>query len=89
MSIFLVASLFAGIVSHFSLYFLDRFIDTHKVLHLIIQGGLSGLLGLLTYIMFLGFMRADEYNFAIKKIKAATFGKKVVLPSLDEETHQH
>lgn len=87
--IFLIASLLAGIVSHFFLYFLDRFINTHKVLHLIIQGGLAGLLGLVTYIMALGFMRAAEYSFAIKKIKSIISGKKVILPSLDEESHQH
>ncbi|MEK7565257.1 MAG: murein biosynthesis integral membrane protein MurJ [Patescibacteria group bacterium] len=84
-STFILGSVLAGFSAHYMLYFLDRFIDTHKVLHLIIQGGLSGLVGLLAYLLVLGFSGIEEYIFFIQKIKSS---RKIILPNLDEETHQ-
>lgn len=83
--IFIFGSLAAGFSSHYALYFMDRFIDTHKVLHLMIQGGLAGLIGLTAYFLVLSFSGIEEYRFVVEKIK---FSKKIILPNLDEETHQ-
>ncbi len=84
-SVFILGALVAGFLAHYTLYFIDRFIDTHKVLHLIIQGLLSGLVGLVAYFVVLGFSGIEEYKFIVEKIKSS---KKIILPNLDEETHQ-
>ncbi|MDP3764205.1 MAG: murein biosynthesis integral membrane protein MurJ [bacterium] len=84
-SIFIFGAVAAALASHYTLYFIDRFIDTHKVLHLIIQAGLAGLAGLIAYVLILGFSGIEEYKFIVEKIKSS---KKIILPNLDEETHQ-
>lgn len=82
---FLFSSVAAGLAAYAMLYFMDRFVDTHKVLHLMIQGGLAGLVGIAVYILVLGLIGSEEIKQAIKKIRS---GKKIILPNLDEETHQ-
>lgn len=83
--IFVVSAVAAGLAAYAVLHFMDRFLDTHKVLHLIIQGGSAGLTGLAAYLLAAGLFGAEEIKLALGKI---SFKKKIVLPSLDEETHQ-
>ncbi|MFY9493212.1 MAG: murein biosynthesis integral membrane protein MurJ [Minisyncoccia bacterium] len=83
--VFVVAAAAAGAAAYAMLYFLDRFLDTHKVLHLIIQGGLAGFFGLAVYLLVTGLFSIEEVSQILRKIK---LGKKIILPSLDEETHQ-
>ena len=83
--VFVLAAAAAGAAAYAMLYFLDRFLDTHKVLHLIIQGGLAGFFGLAVYLLVTGLFSIEEVSQILRKIK---LGKKIILPSLDEETHQ-
>lgn len=85
LAVFVFAAAAAGAVAYAMLYFLDRFLDTHKVLHLIIQGGVAGFLGIVSYLLIAGLFNIDEVSQILRKIK---LGKKIILPSLDEETHQ-
>lgn len=82
---FVFSSIVAAAAAYATLHFMDRFVDTHKVLHLMVQGGLAGLAGVLAYALVLSLLGAAEVKQIIKKIN---FGQKLTLPSLDEETHQ-
>ncbi len=84
-AIFAFSATVAGGVAYAMLHFLDRFLDTHRVLHLIIQGGSAGFLGLAVYLVMAGLFKVEEVSQIIKKFK---LGRDIVLPSLDEETHQ-
>ncbi|MBI2052140.1 MAG: oligosaccharide flippase family protein, partial [Candidatus Sungbacteria bacterium] len=85
MSVFALGSVMAGLAAYAALYYLDKFLDTHKVLHLIVQSGSAGVLGVAVYLAVVGLFNMEEVNQILKKIK---LGKGVILPSLDEETHQ-
>ena len=85
LSVFILAAVMAGVAARQVLYFMDRFLDTHKVLHLIIQGGLAGLTGILVYLLVTGIFNTPEIKQILKKIGLE---RKIILPSLDEETHQ-
>jgi len=50
-STFIFGSVAAALGTYGALNFLDRFLNTHKVLHLIIQSGLAGLFGVAIYIL--------------------------------------
>lgn len=84
-SVFIFAAAIAGLAARQILYFMDKFLNTHKVLHLIIQGGLAGLAGMLVYLVIAGTFNISEVKQILKKIGLK---RKIILPSLDEETHQ-
>lgn len=67
------------------LNFIVRYLDTHKVLHLIIQGGAAGIVGIVVFIGISLLLGVEESRQIRSKLK---FGGKIVLPSLDEETHK-
>lgn len=84
-AVFIFASVLAGASALGALYFLDRFLDTHKVLHLIIQASGAGFLGVAVYLLITGLFRVEETDQILRKLRS---GRKIILPSLDEETHQ-
>ena len=65
--VFILGAVAAGFISHYTLYFLDRFLDTHKVLHLIIQGGLAGLVGALVYFLITFLFNIQETKELVAK----------------------
>ena len=71
----------AGLASHYTLYFLDRFLDTHKVLHLIIQGGLAGLAGALVYLLVTFLLNIAEAKELVAK---CGFGRLSLPDVLDD-----
>ncbi len=84
-TIFIFSAGLAGAAAYATLHFLDRFLDTHRVLHLIIQGGSAGLVGIVMYLVVVGLFKVEEVGQILRKFKLS---QRIVLPSLDEETHQ-
>ena len=79
--VFIFGAVAAGFTSHYLLYFLDRFLDTHKVLHLIIQGGLAGLAGALVYLLITFLFNIQEAKELVAK---CGFGRLSLPDVLDD-----
>ncbi len=80
--VFILGAVTAGLTSHYALYFLDRFLDTHKVLHLIIQGGLAGLAGALVYLLVTFLFNIQETKELVAK---CGFGRLSLPDVLEDE----
>jgi peptidoglycan biosynthesis protein MviN/MurJ (putative lipid II flippase) len=80
-----VSSAISGVSAYGTLYFVVKYLNTHKVLHLIVQGGIAGLVGILVFIVSSIFFGIEEIKQLGSKLK---FKGKIVLPSLDEEAHK-
>ncbi len=81
----LISSALAAASAYGTLYFAVKYLNTHKVLHLIIQGGTAGIVGILVFIgasLFFGIEEIKQFGSKLK------FKGKIALPSLDEETHK-
>lgn len=85
-SIFVFSALLAGAGAYLTLYLSAQFLNTHKVLHLIIQSASAGLVGLMLYVLLNFIFKTDEGKFLRQKL---VFGKSSVLPDeLDESMRQ-
>lgn len=80
-----ISSAISAASAYGTLYFVVKYLNTHKVLHLIIQGGIAGLVGILVFIAASMFFGIEEIKQLGSKLK---FKGKIILPSLDEEAHK-
>lgn len=80
--IFVIGSILGGLSAYTVLYISAKFLDTHRVLHLIIQGGSAGLVGILVYLGVNLLFKVEELEGLKFKIGLK---EKIILPSLDEE----
>lgn len=80
----IMSSAVSAAAAYGTLHIVVRYLNTHKVLHLIIQGGTAGIVGIAVFIaasMLFGIEEAKQLRSRLK------FRGKITLPSLDEETH--
>mgnify|MGYP001605619138 FL=1 len=80
----IISSAISAASAYGTLHFVVRYLNTHKVLHLIIQGGTAGIVGIAVFIAVSMLFRIEEARQLGSKLK---FRGKIVLPSLDEEIH--
>ena len=73
----ILASFFAGLASYFSLYFLGEIICAEGVFEICCQGGIAGLIGVLSYFFFAWIFRLDEFNLFIKTLSSRLPFKKI------------
>ncbi len=79
--VFVGGGLAAGLAAYASLYGLASFLDTHKVLHLIIQFAGAALAGVMAYLAVNAWFETEEWQ----GIKARFGLKKTALPDQLEE----
>lgn len=80
--VFIIGSLAAGLAAYGSLYVMAGFLDTHRVLHLIIQFAAAALAGAVAYLAVNAWFETEEWI----EIKAKFGLKKAILPDqLGEE----
>ena len=81
----IVSSAVASTAAYGALHFAVRYLNTHKVLHLVIQGGVAGSVGILVFMGMSALLGIEEARQIGSKLK---FKGKINLPSLDEERHK-
>lgn len=81
----MLSSAISAVSAYGALYFAVKYLNTHKVLHLMIQGGVAGLIGIVVFIISSLFLGIEEIKQIGSKLKLKG---KIILPSLDEETHK-
>jgi len=64
----IIASIFMGIIAHYSLYLFDTFADTHQVIGLLIQTSGAIVFGALSYFLLAWLFRCEEVKFILEKV---------------------
>jgi putative peptidoglycan lipid II flippase len=64
-----IASIFMGLVIHYSLYFFDLFVNNAYVVGLLIQTASATLVGILFYVLLTWLLKCEETKFVLEKLK--------------------
>jgi putative peptidoglycan lipid II flippase len=73
------AALGGGLMSYFSLYFLDQYIPTEKVWGIMIQGGVAGLIGLAGYGLLGLILNMEEMAVFASSLRKKLFHSAIVM----------
>lgn len=73
-----LASIAAGIVSHFSLYAIEPFLDTHTGVGIFAQGLFAGTLGICAYCILCWKLEIEEFIILKDSLKRKLLGTRVV-----------
>lgn len=73
-----LASIAAGIISHFSLYTVEPFLDTHTGVGIFAQGLIAGTMGLFAYCILCWKLEIEEFIILKDSLKRKLLGMRVV-----------